>query len=397
VQVAVQHTGHVPLSSSPSSPERALSSALNRLLAALPQLWSLTQRRRLLMALLSQAQSQSQSQQQQAGQSATSSTSTSIASRLQAITEDLGRVPFQALAYLDSQSEEEDMDLLGDDDGSGAASQSDDGAATGRSCLLTGTSSTSDYESGSASGSGLSDTDVARAMAARRARSGLGGLAMAAAGINGGVAAAKLLRGLSLFNPVGSDSTTDSANSSSSPTDMSPTIPRPGTNPFGIGYGSGRRRTAVGGGILGSSLGRGARAGTHNGPATPLQRAVLLLGQFASGLHFQQQQHGHVHGNGSNGVSQLQGLVLELFVSALQYLRPRHIHASVVAHVLATLCSSPPASLLRVHYVKALVSMFGRGTEPGLQQQQQQATSSPQQAAEQGAVPNVSACLWFDF
>jgi hypothetical protein len=349
------YTRPVSVIPDPSSPsEGSVPLLLNRLLTSLPHLWSTSHRRSLLIALLSVSPT-----------SSAGSLSTQTLVLLQRLTDDFDRVPLSVLAYVNPQDEEDSMLLLGHED---------DAPVSQQDPAYIDSSNVSDYETSSSfdTGSKQSDSDASEAVATRRSQADHPTLVVPSADIIGGTTETPLLHRLSLSNPT-------SVFTASSPTDthrsspdgsISPTR-APRLSPFGahVGINHGHRR-----GRSNNDIGnnRGVyRMKRHIGPATPLQRAVLQLGTFASGVHFPVSRHGHG--------SQLQVAALELFVCALQYLRPSHIHASVVDHVLAVLCSVPQASILRVHYVKALLTIFGRGTEPGLQQ-----STQPQ------SVPNVS-------
>lgn len=86
-----------------------------------------------------------------------------------------------------------------------------------------------------------------------------------------------------------------------------------------------------------------------SGPVMTIrQRALLTLGRWASGGHWE------------TGDA-LQQLALDLFLSALQFVSPVFLHSEIVVHVLQTLCTSAPTSIVRVYYARALRTLFGRG------------------------------------
>lgn len=106
------------------------------------------------------------------------------------------------------------------------------------------------------------------------------------------------------------------------------------------------------------------------------QRAVLLLGQFASGSHFPSSGPGTplqvwrlrwtidrdrmikvflvecrtrpIRVSPSGTGYHIDFTIVLWTNRPSQYLRPHHIHASVVSHILTTLCCSPPASVVRI-------------------------------------------------
>ncbi len=82
---------------------------------------------------------------------------------------------------------------------------------------------------------------------------------------------------------------------------------------------------------------------------TVRQRALLALGRWASGAHWEPSDP-------------LQPLALDLFLNALQYLSPAYVHQQLVVHVIQSLCCSLPTSIVRVYFARALRTLFGKGS-----------------------------------
>jgi hypothetical protein len=92
-----------------------------------------------------------------------------------------------------------------------------------------------------------------------------------------------------------------------------------------------------------------SRGAAHVAVMTPHQRALYTFARWTSGGHF-------------DGVDQLHALALDLFINSLQFVVPTIVHRTVVVHVLTTLCTSAPTSIVRVYYARALRTLFGRGS-----------------------------------